>query len=296
MSGDPMSDNDQGHGNYVRKVLDESRRYGQELLEENNQLRTMIAGLQAKDLLLEQQVKALELATTYTRELKEQLYVSQGECRLVREQLSEAQAALKTQAAQHAQLQVRLKEVYDKNESHSDEFDQLQRQSNNLANLYVASYRLHGTLSRQEVLDSIKEIVANLIGSEEMLLFDVDWAREELVLVDTNGVDPVPYRNVPLNGGLIGAAVRDGSPIIVEKQPRGPGEESLTAVIPLQLASAVTGAIAIFRLLPQKAAFEDLDRELFDLLASHAAMALHCTELHERYRPSEAASADGAVR
>jgi hypothetical protein len=220
-----MSDHDTGHGGYVRKVLDESRRYVQELLDDNNQMRTVIAGLEV-------------------------------------------------------QLKILLRQVDEENQRRTEEFTQLQVQTNNLANLYVATYRLHGTLERGEVLESIREIVANLIGSEEMGLFDVDWTHQALVLVDSNGIDPARYRSVPMSGGLIGAAVRTGKPLVVDSQVRGPGEETLTAVIPLQLAGTITGAIAIFSLLPQKARFEDLDRELFDLLASHAAMALHSTELH----------------
>jgi len=226
-----MSDQTAGHGGYVRKVLDESRRYVQELLEDNNQMRTVIAGLEA-------------------------------------------------------QLKILLRQVDEESQRHQEEFTQLQQQTNNLANLYVATYRLHGTLDRAEVLESIKEIVANLIGSEEMVLFEVDWKNQALVLIDSNGMDPAHYRRVPLNAGLIGAAVRTGKPLVVDSQVRGPGEEALTAVIPLQLAGGVAGAIAIFRLLPQKARFEELDRELFDLLASHAAMALHCTELHAAHQSS----------
>ena len=46
----------------------------------------------------------------------------------------------------------------------------------------------------------------------------------------------------------------------------------------MKLEDRVTGAIALFRLLPQKTALEAVDRELFDLLATHAAMALYCTD------------------
>jgi hypothetical protein len=51
----------------------------------------------------------------------------------------------------------------------------------------------------------------------------------------------------------------------------------------LVLDGKVTGAIAIYRLLPQKAGVEELDRELFDLLANHAATALYCTALHAKH-------------
>jgi hypothetical protein len=50
----------------------------------------------------------------------------------------------------------------------------------------------------------------------------------------------------------------------------------------LTLDGRVTGAIAIFKLLPQKAGIEDLDREIFELLATHAATALYCTGLHAK--------------
>jgi hypothetical protein len=50
----------------------------------------------------------------------------------------------------------------------------------------------------------------------------------------------------------------------------------------LSLDGRVTGAIAIFRLLPQKAGIEDVDRELFGLLATHAAVALYCSALHAK--------------
>ena len=62
-----------------------------------------------------------------------------------------------------------------------------------------------------------------------------------------------------------------------------PGEEpGLTACIPLKLEDRVVGAIALFRLLPQKSGFESLDMELFELLGTHAATALYASGLHER--------------
>jgi hypothetical protein len=37
-------------------------------------------------------------------------------------------------------------------------------------------------------------------------------------------------------------------------------------------------------MLPQKPALAAIDRELFDLLGSHAAIALYCSGLHARMR------------
>ncbi|HEY7543367.1 MAG TPA: GAF domain-containing protein, partial [Blastocatellia bacterium] len=55
---------------------------------------------------------------------------------------------------------------------------------------------------------------------------------------------------------------------------------NLLACIPLKLGGRVTGAIAIFSLLSHKPELEEVDYEMFDLLATHAATALYCTELH----------------
>ena len=54
-------------------------------------------------------------------------------------------------------------------------------------------------------------------------------------------------------------------------------DQDLTACIPLSLDGQLMGAIAIFRLLPQKPNLEAIDYELFDMLAIHAAIALHQT-------------------
>ena len=174
------------------------------------------------------------------------------------------------------------------------ELADLQQQANNLANLYVASYSLHSTLDRGQLVAAIREIVANLIGSEEMALFRLDAVRQRLVLLDSVGVELATYRELPLDRGLVAQAVRSGQPLVVAPgDPRAAGEESLTAVIPLRVVDDVVGAIAIFRLLPQKPVLEDLDRELFDLLASQAGMALHCAELHARLAAVETAAVAG---
>ncbi len=51
-----------------------------------------------------------------------------------------------------------------------------------------------------------------------------------------------------------------------------------------ELDGVVSGAIVVYRLLPQKSGLEDLDFELFDLLAMHAATALRFTALEAEAR------------
>jgi hypothetical protein len=156
----------------------------------------------------------------------------------------------------------------------AERFVEIEQQNTNLANLYVASYQLHGTLDRERVVAAIQEIVINLIGSEELAIWELDDNARSLSLIGSFGIDAEEWKNVPLGSGLIGAVAQSGTRYIAEEP-----ETNLTACIPLKLDETVVGAIGIFSLLPQKPGLEPLDFELFDLLASHAASALFCTRL-----------------
>ncbi|HUR82515.1 MAG TPA: GAF domain-containing protein [Thermoanaerobaculia bacterium] len=176
-------------------------------------------------------------------------------------------------------LRERLSEVEEQSRDFAARYVEVEQQNTNLANLYVASYQLHGTLVRDRVLTAIKEIVINLVGSEELAIWEL--IDGSLVLLDSFGIDDEPWRRVPLDAssGMIGLCSVTGQRFVAgetEILPSG-RERTLSACIPLKLDDLVVGAIGVFRLLPQKAGFEPIDLELFDLLASHAASALYCT-------------------
>lgn len=289
-----MSDNNRGHGNYVRKVLDGSRRYTEELLEKNSELRAAVAKLQVEHQNLREQLAAARSASDQLRELKSQVAAADQQSRAVRQELAEARATIAAHVRDQERLHGKLEQVDKENRRYGDEFALLQQQANNLANLYVAMYSLHGTLDRDQLVGAVREIVGNLIGSEQLAFFEVDAPRRQLVLIGSSGIDPGPYHTLPLDQGVIGAAVRSGTPLVVVDgtHRRGPGEEDLSAVVPLRLLEEVNGAIAIFKLLTQKTGIQDLDRELFDLLASNAGIALHCTELHARLSGARGGAAD----
>ena len=156
----------------------------------------------------------------------------------------------------------------------------LEEQNSVLTTLYVACQRLHSTLDRTQVLLTVREIIANLIGCEEYALFTLG-SDGLLHLVDSYGLDEELYELLPLSG-MIGSVVDAGEAFIVHEGDASqatPLEADLTACIPLERNGTVTGAVALFRLLPQKFELQELDRELFRLLGTHLALALHCTEL-----------------
>jgi GAF domain len=159
----------------------------------------------------------------------------------------------------------------------------LEEQNSALTTLYVACQGLHNSLDRAQILLTAREIIANLIGCEEYVLFRVapdGWLTRE----DSFGLDPEVYAKFPPAAGLIGQAVQTGKVCQVNEDGGTEASEleaNLTACIPLKRNGAVTGAIALFRLLPQKFEFQNLDHELFRLLETHLAHALHCSELQQ---------------
>ena len=205
------------------------------------------------------------------------------------EQVVSLRAQNERYEGEQAKLAAQLETTRAESRSYVQRYAEIETQNSNLANLYVASYRLHGTLDRKEVVDTLQEIVANLIGSEEAGLFELDRERKALRLVASFGLPRDAKHSVPLGQGPIGQAAEAGE-IFVAEAEAGPAEGGLTACIPLKLDGRVFGAIAIFRLLPQKSGFEEVDRELFELLATHAATALYCTSLHA------ALASEGAAR
>jgi hypothetical protein len=196
-----------------------------------------------------------------------------------------AELALAREAVAHAneereRLRARLEEIEAENQRVCDEYVSIQEKSTELAQLYVALERIHGGLSRAETLAALQEIVINVIGSEELAVFE--RLGDKLVLVQSFGVDPEPWRELPAEGGAIGAAAagklwvagRDGV------KP-GSGEDDLTAAIPLRFGRDVVGVVAVFRLLGHKPVLGETDQLLFELISTHAGLALHLRSARE---------------
>jgi len=70
-----------------------------------------------------------------------------------------------------------------------EQYAAVESQNESLASLYVATYRLHGDLRRGAALSVIEEIVANLIGSEEVVIFEGSPDDDVLTPTHVVGVD-----------------------------------------------------------------------------------------------------------
>jgi hypothetical protein len=227
----------------------------------------------------------VEKAASDTREYVHSLL---DENRRLGRLVSELETALSQRESMEALLKSRVAAIEEESRTFSERFVEVEQQNANLANLYVASYQLNGTFDRARVVAAIQEIVINLIGSEELAIWEVDDHTGVLTLAGSFGIEDDYWRTIPVGSGIIGSAVLAGQRYVACQPGESPREDApLTACIPLKLDDRVIGAIGIFRMLPQKPVLEAVDFELFDLLASHAASALVCSRLAVQSVPVE---------
>jgi transcriptional regulator with GAF, ATPase, and Fis domain len=234
----------------------ETDEYIRQILAQTQKLRTVAASLQAEKERLGEEVVSLRLE-------------------------------LDRQRAEGESLQRQLADISRENQTSLDRYQAVANQNTSLANLYVATYRLHGTADREEVLNGLQEVVANLIGCEELAIFELE-DDTVLRLARSFHLPPGRLADVRPGEGILGWVAASGETYVAGERttPRPASmEQDLSACVPLMVDGRVIGVVALFRLLPQKyEGFNELDHELLNLLATHGATALYLTQLHRRFR------------
>jgi hypothetical protein len=247
---------DTTHTSYVDRVREDTQKYVRHLLSENEQLRILTAQLQS-------------------------------EIGIVRQELAGAREELAQRELAQRELSQALARIREEGQQYLAQYAEVEMHNANLANLYVASYQLHGTLQRDAVLGAIQEIIVNLVGSETFAICEISGPASGLAIsvLASLGVDPdsIGWTTPRLRATVISGAAQVG-----DAGERADGDPLVC--LPLRLDGRTVGAIVIFALLSHKPQLEALDHELFDLLATHAATALYCTSLHEHSAVVEGAS------
>jgi hypothetical protein len=155
--------------------------------------------------------------------------------------------------------------------------EQIERNHFLLMRLNAANARLIQSLEQGDVFDAIAEIIANLVGSEEVAVFDYHPAEQDFSLAWSSGVEAAAMQPFLCGAGMFGRAVQQGLSQFQERQPEAallPHEKNLTACVILKSSGEIVGVIAIFGLLPQKNNLEWADFELLKFLETYGAVAI----------------------
>jgi len=145
------------------------------------------------------------------------------------------------------------------------------------AKLYAARMRLQNALDREDALEAIREVVANLIGAEELAVFKADKQKGALWLYWSCGVDPENYpyldaiREPLLDQVLAGKSFFHGDQ---NREKLVSLHDPVSALVPIKIDRATAAVLVIFRLLPQKNQMEAVDRKICEAISAHGGRAL----------------------
>lgn len=253
---------------FVRQLFEEGSRYMDQLLEENERLRLAVV-----------------------RERDANRAASPEELSRLRRRLDLAVEDAEAARRQHDELRAELDRIEAENREFADICVVLQEKQAALSSLYAASYELHSSLELKDVLETLMEIVINLLGSESFAIYLADEKLPALRVQVDIGMPELAARTLETGHGLVGRAVASDEPWF-ESEHNDPSEP--VVVVPFRVREQTVGALAIFAFLPQKKGITDLDRELFRLVSAQAATALHGARLYQK-ESRRAATFEGLV-
>jgi hypothetical protein len=192
--------------------------------------------------------------------------------------LRELVARIEQLEGEREALMSRFAGVERQNRDIYDRYHDIERENNNLANLYVASFQLHSTMELRELTQIILEILLNFVGAKTFAIQLVDDDHGKLRTLAAEGIDRAKVPEGALGEGRVGEVVKSGHHYIDGERLRARADlahlDRPVIVVPLKIRDKVVGVIIIWDLLSQKTALADVDYELFNLLAAHAASAL----------------------
>jgi GAF domain-containing protein len=141
--------------------------------------------------------------------------------------------------------------------------------------LAAARKRLAESANEEDAIEGLREIVANLLGCEEIGLFKVDCAIRTFAVCWSFGTDLENYDLLKALGNTGRQCIMRGDcHVDLADRDRSSGLAKAQAFVPIRIAKQTVGILAILRLLPQKIAFDAHDMELFKLLSDEAARPL----------------------
>jgi CheY-like chemotaxis protein/GAF domain-containing protein len=198
------------------------------------------------------------------------------------ERISQLQNSNQDLLEENYSLNNRILELEAENREFAEQIVNIEEVNNNLTNLYIASTRLHSVLDLGKVVEIIREVVINFVGAEQFALLIWDKEKQKLCFQAGEGFEPEVFPEVAPGEGLLGEVFVAGVSYLHDGNVSQGSQDPLQplAAIPLMIHGEVSGVLAIYHLFIQKEKFEPVDRQLFSMMAEHAATALFSANLY----------------
>jgi len=162
--------------------------------------------------------------------------------------------------------------------------------TNQLTTLFALGREVASVLDLDELLEKIPQLISRLTKFTAFAMYLLDPKRNELTIAYSVGYPEEVSRTLRLRvgSGLVGAAVADGQPILVNNvhdDPRYfeavPGSQA-ELVVPLRRKGRVIGALNLLSDTPGQ--FTDVDEAMLRQFGAHVAVAIENALLVEQER------------
>ena len=246
---------------FVRSFMKRGVELTEELLGENEELRAEIDRLREENLRLRTQVASDDAM----RDFMAKIDALEGE---------------------KQRLLATMDELREVNVHDANRFEEVESELNDLANLYIAAYQLHASLSVRRVVRHLGDMLGQLMGAHGFAIYVLDAGGKRATLIARENLEEEELGPVEVGEGLAGVALLTGIARIPDEIASGTVAQPF-AVVPMMVGDRAVGVIVIVTMLEQKKRWATVDSELFKLLTEHAGPALVAANLY--------AGASGAV-
>jgi hypothetical protein len=239
---------------FIHSFFKKGAQFTQDLVNENNRLRTRLSEVEAEGAQLRAQVKSDDAI----RELLKKIDALEREKMGLLSQYQQVEAASNRVVGQYTEIESELA---------------------NLANLYVASYQLHASLSFRATVRQMKELLEQLVGARTFAVYLATSDGKFLSPVVAEGIGKPGSIPIKADDGGIGETFCTAVGRIEGGELHQGSFENPVALVPMKVEDKVIGVLVIFTTLAQKTRFLQVDIELFKLFGAHAGTALVCARL-----------------
>ena len=197
----------------------------------------------------------------------------------VRDLLSKIQLLEEEKNSIRQNADIAVKEYKD----YEGRYVEMERELDQMANLYVASAQLHAAVDSNTVMGIIEQMLMQLVGASSIGIFLRHESDNGSTLrpVHAFHCDEIKDHEISWDSVPIGETATTQVSFIAEPS-KAEEQGSPVACIPLLLGKITIGVIVIYDLLEQKNEFVPVDFELFRLLTEHGAAAIIGSSLFSR--------------
>jgi len=250
----PLPELKKERDSFIQTFFKKGAQFSQELVNENSKLRHRVSELEQESTRLRTQLASDDAI----RELLKKIEGLEREKKKLLSRFEEAEAASSKWVDQYTEVEGELA---------------------NFANLYVASYQLHVSLSFRHTVRQIRELLEQLVGASIFAVYLQKSDGRTLAPIVADGIDKPKAIAIDPDDGGIGEVFSTGVAQIERGHLEAGSIDNPVALVPIKMEDRVVGVFAIYATLEQKPRFLPVDFELFKLLGAHAAAALVCAKL-----------------